>query len=148
MKALVLYDSIYGNTKRIADVISSALGKDVKVVSVTDTNPKTLERIDLIVVGSPIIAWKPSEKMGIFLAGLSAGQLKGLQAATFDTRVKMFIHGDASKKISQALETAGAKIIVESQVFYVKGRQGPLFEGEVEKAAEWATAIKNAFMTK
>ena len=148
MKALVLYDSIYGNTKMIAEAISSGLGKDVKAVSVTDTSPKTLEGVDLVVVGSPIIAWKPSEKMGKFLAGLSAGQLKGLQAATFDTRVKMFIHGDASKKISQALESAGAKIIVESQVFYVKGRQGPLFEGEVEKAAEWAIAIKNAFTPK
>ena len=148
MKALVLYDSIYGNTKMIAEAISSGLGKDVKAVSVTDANPKTLEGIDLIVVGSPIIAWKPSEKMGKFLAGLSAGQLKGLQAATFDTRVKIFIHGDAAKKIAQALETAGAKIIVESQVFYVKDRQGPLFEGEVKKAVEWATAIKNTFMPK
>lgn len=113
MKALVIFDSNFGNTKIIAETISRELGKDVKVLSVSDFNIKELEGIELLVVGSPIIAWRPSEKMGKFLAGLSSGQLKGLKAATFDTRVKLFISGNASKKIAKELKRAGAEIIVE-----------------------------------
>jgi len=143
MKALVIFDSNFGNTKIIAETISKGLGKDVKVLSVSDFNIRELEGIELLVVGSPIIGWKPSEKMGRFLTGLSSNQLKGLKAATFDTRVKLFISGDASKKIAKGLKKAGAEIVVEPKAFLVKGTKGPLFDGEIEKATEWATSIKN-----
>lgn len=145
MKALVIFDSNFGNTKIIAETISRELGKDAKVLSVSDFNIKELEGIELLVVGSPIIGWKPSEKMGGFLAGLSSGQLKGLKAATFDTRVKLFISGDASKKIAKELKRAGAEIVVEPQAFLVKGKEGPLFDGEIEKATKWVTSIKTLF---
>ena len=68
-------------------------------------------------------------------------RLKGIKAATFDTRVKIFIHGDAAKKISQKLKEAGAEIITEPLAFYVRGKEGPLFEGEKEKAMEWAGTL-------
>lgn len=125
--------------------IAKELGKDAKAVSVSDLNLNELQNTDLIVVGSPIIAWKPSEKMGQFLESLRAGILKGIKAATFDTRVKIFISGDAAKKISQRLKKAGAEIIVPQQVFFVKGSEGPLLDGMIEKAKEWATSIKSLF---
>ncbi len=142
MKALVIFDSIFGNTKKIAETISNELGKDSKVLSVSDFNSKDLEGTNLIVVGSPIIGWKPSEKMGQFLSDLSEGQLKGIKAAVFDTRIKSFMSGDALKKISKELIRAGAEISVKPQAFFVKGKEGPLFEGEVNKAIEWAKSIK------
>jgi len=145
MKALVIFDSNFGNTKIIAETISRGLGKDAKVLSVSDFNKNELEGIDLLVVGSPIIGWKPSEKMEKFLAGLSSDQLKGLKAATFDTRIKLFISGDASKKIAKELKRAGAEIVVKPQAFLVKRTKGPLFNGEIEKATEWATSIKTLF---
>lgn len=80
--------------------------------------------------------------MGKFLASLSKDELKGLKAATFDTRVKIFIHGDAAKKISQKLVEAGAEIVGKPQAFFVKRKEGPLFEGEIEKATKWAKSIK------
>jgi flavodoxin len=145
MKALVIFDSTFGNTKKIAETISNELGKDSKVLSVSDFNLKELEGINLLVVGSPIIAWKPSEKMGEFLAGLSNSQLKGIKAATFDTRVKNFMSGDALKKISKELKRAGAEISAKPQAFFVKGKEGPLFEGEVDRAIEWTKSIKTLF---
>ena len=145
VKALVIFDSILGNTKKIAEAISNELGKDSKMLSVSDFNLKELEGISLIVVGSPIISWKPSEKMGEFLDNLSEGQLKSIKAAVFDTRIKNFMSGDALKKISKELIRAGAIVSVKPHAFFVKGRQGPLFEGEVEKAVEWAKSIKAVF---
>lgn len=141
MKALVIFDSNLGNTKMIAEIIAKELGKDTKIVSVSDFNMKELEGVDLLVAGSPIIGWKPSEKMEGFLTSLSKGQLKDVKAVTFDTRVKIF-HGDAAKKISQKLVEAGAEIVGKPQAFFVKGKDGPLFEGEIEKATKWAKSIK------
>ena len=145
MKVLVIFDSILGNTKKIADTISNELGKDSKVLPVSDFNLKELEGIGLIVVGSPIIGWKPSEKMGEFLDNLREGQLNGIKAAVFDTRIKSFMSGDALKKISKELIRAGVVVSVKPHAFFVKGAEGPLFEGEVEKAIEWAKSIKAIF---
>ena len=140
MKTLIIYDSNYGNTKKIAEIIAKELS--AKAISVLDFKQSDLEGIDLLICGSPINGWKPSEKMQDFLANLKESQLKGIKATSFDTRVKLFIHGDAAKKIAKKLEEAGAEIIIEPEVFYVKGKEGPLFDGETEKATEWAKEIK------
>jgi len=141
-RSLVIFDTSFGNTKIIAETIAKELGNDTKAISVIDFNNNELEGTDLLVVGSPIIDWKPSEKMGNFLVSLSKDQLKGFKAATFDTRVKIFFHGDAAKKISQKLKEARAEIIVQPQAFLVKGKEGLLIDGEIEKAIEWVKTIK------
>lgn len=139
MSSLVLFDSNYGNTKIIAETIAAKLG--AAAVSVAGLNPSSLAGVDLLVVGSPIIGWRPSEKMQAFLARLAEGSLRGVKAAAFDTRVRLFIHGDAAGKISHALEQAGARIVAKPQGFIVDGSEGPLADGEVEKAAAWAGSI-------
>ncbi|MHB1419657.1 MAG: flavodoxin family protein [Bacillota bacterium] len=140
MKTLVVYDSTFGNTKIIAETIAKEL--NARILPVSSITDEDLKNIDLIIVGSPIIGWKPSEKMGRFLTTLKNDQLKGMQTAAFDTRVKLFIHGDAATIISEELKRAGAKVIVKPNAFYVKGKEGPLYEGEVIKAMTWAKQIK------
>lgn len=140
MNSIVIYDSNYGNTKIIAGAIAKELS--AKAVPVSAAKPDELKNYDLVVFGSPIIGWKPSEKMGGFLASLKSGQLENIKAATFDTRVKLFIHGDAAGKIAGALKKAGAHIIAKPAGFFVKGKEGPLLEGEVDKAVEWARQLK------
>jgi len=142
MKSLVVFDSNFGNTKIIAEAISRELGNVAMATAVSNFDANELKGVGLIVAGSPIIGWKPSEKMQHFLGSLKKGQLTGIKAATFDTRVKLFIHGDAAKKISQGLKDAGAEIIIEPEAFYVKGKEGPLLRGEIEKARIWAEKIK------
>jgi flavodoxin len=142
MKALVLFDSVYGNTKKIAETVAGELGKDVKTISVSDFKSKDLSGIDLLVVGSPILGWRPSEKTSKFLVSLVAGQLKGIKATAFDTRVRIFFHGDAANKIAKRLSHAGAEIIAEPCGFIVEGSKGPLANDAVAKAKEWAGSIK------
>jgi flavodoxin len=142
MKTLVIFDSNFGNTKRIAEAIAEEFGDSAKAVSVSKFSIKYLEDVSLLIVGSPIIGWRPSEKMAKFLGEFSKGQLKEIKSVSFDTRVNIFFHGDAAKKISKKLEEAGAKIITEPQVFFVKGKKGPLLEGEIEKAKKWVESIK------
>lgn len=142
MKALVLFDTGFGNTKIIAEKIAETLGNNTVALPVLDADTSSMKNIDLLVAGSPIIAWNPTKKMQDFLAGLAGGKLKGIKAAAFDTRIKTFISGNGAAKISKKLETAGAEIITGPEFFYVKDREGPLLQGETEKAAEWAKKIR------
>jgi len=98
--------------------------------------------LNYLLLGVQLFHGNPTENMLNFLTNLKDGQLNGVKAATFDTRVKL-IHGDAAKKIAQELERVGAKIISSPGYFYVRSKEGPLFRGETEKAANWAKLIKS-----
>jgi len=145
MKSLIVYDTFFGNTLKIADAIASILGKDCKVISVNYTNKSDLKDINLLIVGSPILGWKPSEKTKKFLSSLTDGELKGVKATAYDTRLRLFIHGDAAKIIVRELSRAGADIVTGPKGFDVKGREGPLYDGELEKAKKWALEVKTKF---
>ena len=142
MKSLVLYDSMYGNTKIIAETVAKELGGDAVVMSVSEFKLDYLQEVKLLVVGSPVIAWQPTVKIMNFLSGFKKKQLDGFKAAVFDTRVEIFIHGDAAGKIAVELARAGAVVVTEPMGFKVKGREGPLKDGEVEKAAAWARSLR------
>lgn len=141
MSSLVVFDSNFGNTRKIAEAVAAKLGNGARAVALADLGPGGLDGVDLLVVGSPINAWKPTEQMRSFLDGLAEGSLRGVRAAAFDTRVRLFIHGDAAGKISHALEKAGARIVARPRGFIVEGREGPLAAGEVDGAAAWAGSI-------
>ncbi len=141
MSTLVVFDSNYGNTRIVAEQIAAELGEGTAVVSVVGLTAERLTGVELLVVGSPIIGWRPSAPMQAFLAQLGVGMLHGVRAAAFDTRVRLFIHGDAAGKISHVLEKAGAHIVARPHGFIVDGREGPLAAGELDRAAEWAGSI-------
>lgn len=142
MKSLVIYDSNCGNTQKVAEVIADGLG--AKAINISSISPSELKIFNLLVVGTPIIGWKPTVGMQEFLSKLQSGQLSGIKATTFDTRVKLFIHGDAMGKVAKSLKFAGADIFTDPTPFYVAGSQAKpyLLNGEIEKAKEWARDIK------
>ena len=143
MKTLVIYDSFFGNTKLLAETIAKELGNDTKILHVSDFTNEDLKGVGLLVVGSPVRGWRPSENTSAFLMSFGKDQLKGIKVATFDTRMKIIIHGDATKKMSEMLSNLGAEVIVEPNWFIVSGSEGPLAEGELERAKEWAKKIKD-----
>lgn len=139
MKALVVYDSNFGNTKKIAEVIAKTI--PAKAINVSEFKKSQLEGITLLVVGSPIQGWRPSPATLTFLSSLKPGNLTGIKIAAFDTRIKIFFSGSASDKINKQLITLGGKSIIPPANFIVKGKEGPLIEGELEKAENWARQI-------
>ncbi|MCG9479613.1 MAG: flavodoxin family protein [Actinomycetia bacterium] len=142
MTTLVVYDTTYGNTKTIAEAVARGLGAGASSVSVSDFKPGMLSGVDVLVTGAPIIAWRPSGGMKKFLSKLSPGQLSGVKAACFDTRIKTKLSGDAAHKMAKVLKKAGADLIVDPEAFIVRGKEGPLAEGEEERARKWADQIK------
>jgi flavodoxin len=141
MHALVVYDTNYGNTRVVAEVIATELGHGTSTLNVADLTEASLAGVDVLVVGSPINGWRPTEAMQAFLRSLAPGSLAGVRAAAFDTRIQLFIHGDAAAKISAALHAAGATIVAKPQGFVVEGTEGPLAAGQTGKAGAWAAFI-------
>lgn len=145
MRAHIVYDSAFGNTKSVAEAVAGSLGAlATSPVPVADFQPMDLVAGDLLILGSPINGWRPTPKIAELLNALGDGHLKGVKAAAFDTRVRMFIHGDAAKKMAHTLRDQGADLISEPMPFYVQGSEGPLRPGEIEKAARWGKSLLEA----
>jgi flavodoxin len=145
MKSLVVYDTQFGNTERVAQAIAGALAEfgQAQALRVNAPGALDLKGVDLLVLGSPILGWKPSEGMQAYLDRIVPGTLIGAAVACFDTRMRMprFLTGSAVDLMDGRMQSKGVKSILKSQVFLVKGRQGPLFDGELEKAAAWAKEL-------
>jgi len=148
MKTLVVYDSMYGNTEMVARAIGAAMGGDVSVRRASEVSAGDLQGVDLLFVGAPTQGGRATQPVQDLLGRLPAAALKTTRAAAFDTRMSMFfvkLFGFAAPKIAASLETSGATLSAPPQGFFVKGREGPLKEGELERAAQWAkdVAAKN-----
>lgn len=143
MKSLIVFDSNFGNTKKIADSIAGQLGSGALSISVNDLKDSDLNEIDLLIVGSPINAWSPTKKTAAFLDRLGSFKMNGIKSAAFDTRIKSFISGNAAKKIAKALQQSGADLVVPPVGFYVTDKEGPPMNGEIKKAEGWAQLIKS-----
>ncbi len=148
MRALIIYDSVYGNTEKIARAIAGAITPfgEVKMLRVGEANPSELGSIDLLIVGSPTQGGKPTPAIQEFLSKIPANALKNINVASFDTRVKMFvakIFGYAAGRIADSLKSKGGHLAAPPEGFIVKGNEGPLKEGELERAADWAKRIAN-----
>jgi flavodoxin len=154
MKALVIYDSFFGNTEKIAQAIGQALGSppDVRVMRVTACVPGQLNDLNLLVVGSPTRGFNASPLIQNFLASIPAGALRGVKVAAFDTRIPLekipaflrFIQkrvGWADKHIIAALTKKGGELAAPGEGLFVLDSEGPLMEGELERAAEWARKL-------
>ena len=137
MKALVIYDSTYGNTEKIAQAISKTIG--CKALRASEVNPVDLKEFDLLVFGSPTHdGWFIPEIKSLLNA---LPPLEGVKLAAFDTRTKQSILGHAAPRIAQYLESSGGILQVPPEGFLVLGYEGPLVDGELERAAVWAKGI-------
>jgi flavodoxin len=145
MKSVVIYDSQYGNTRHLAEVIAAELevAGNVEVQNARTGRLGLPSDLELLVVGGPTQAHGVTHPVRAQLDTLAPHRLDGLAAATFDTRARgpRFLTGAASQGIAKRLEQKGARLVLEPESFLVEGTQGPLVEGELERARAWARAI-------
>ncbi len=154
MKAMVVYDSKFGNTEKIAQAVGEALGSlgQVEVMRVGNVQAQRLGGLDLLVVGSPTWRFRPTPAISELLKSIPRNGLKGTRVAAFDTRLTpeeiqstaailgriVSIFGFAAQPISKALQKKGGEPVAPAEGFYVEGSEGPLRDGELERAAGWA----------
>lgn len=152
MKILIVYDSLFGNTLNIAVAIGEGFtGSDVKLRPVKEFDLQDLEGVKLLMVGSPTHAGGPSQDIKQFFKRLPANALQGKKAAAFDTGipaddqqgiVRLFIKvfGYASPQIVKKLQKKGA-VVMADETFFVLDKEGPLKEGELERARKWGQGL-------
>lgn len=154
MKVVVIYDSVFGNTEKIARAVADTLqpAGEVVVSRVKDARPEQLQGAGLVVVGSPTRAFRPTPALHHFLDSITRDSLKGIKVAAFDTRadindikglLKFMVKtgGWAATRIAAALQKKGGNLIVPPEGFIVKGEKGPLADGELERATGWAKTL-------
>jgi flavodoxin len=163
MRTLVVYESMFGNTERIARAIAGGLERhaDVEIHDVREVPADAVREADLIVAGGPTHAFsmsRPSTRadatkqgapqrdaaVGLreWLAGLRTSQHSAL-VATFDTRVDKVRHlpGSAAKSAWKTARHLGFRMAAKPHSFYVSDTPGPLLTGEVERAESWGEAL-------
>ncbi|MCX6087773.1 MAG: flavodoxin family protein [Caldiserica bacterium] len=146
MKTLIVYDSIFGNTEQIAQAIGNALGsqQNVEILRVSNVKPEQLMELELLIVGSPTYGGRPTPAIQGFLNKVSEPTIRGINVLAFDTRLLtrlVRIFGYAADKIADSLKKNGGALIASPEGFFVKGKEGPLKEREIERAASWAKMI-------
>jgi flavodoxin len=158
MRALVVFESMFGNTRTVADAIAEGLGTalEVRLVNVADAPTEVPADVDLVVVGGPTHALgmsRPSTRKSAAdeavttVTPVATGMREWLDAmtappatagATFDTRVKVRgLPGSAARRAQRRLRRKGVALLAPAATFWVEGTPGPLRDGERDRAVQW-----------
>jgi menaquinone-dependent protoporphyrinogen IX oxidase len=174
MRALVVYESMYGNTHVVASDIADGLRAthEVTLVPVADATADLLAEADLLVVGAPThmhglstassrraarkAAAKPDSGLMLdpdaggpalrdWLGGLAGGHAA---AAAFDTRLAgaPVLTGRASRGIAKLLSRHGYRLVAPPESFVVT-KLNTLVDGESSRARQWGAALAAAAET-
>jgi flavodoxin len=151
MNALIVYDSVYGNTEAVARAIAEGLRERFAVKVVTaGSSGRIGADTDLLVVGGPTQRHGLSPELASMLERLPRGSLTAVRAAAFDTRYHMsaLLSGSAAQAAAKRLTRAGCRLLKPPTSFFMERDQPPRGEkrrhsherlepGEVERAVEW-----------
>ena len=166
MKALVIYELMFGTTREIAEAIADGLRSKLEVdaVEVGVAGPPPTD-VDLLVVGGPTHAFSMSRETtregareqakGFGITPVSQGigvrdWLDGVPAAgerlaaTFDTSAKAprwVPTGSAAKAIGKALSGKGYRLVVAPEQFRIDGKNPQLVPGELDRAKAWGASL-------
>jgi len=160
-KALVVYESMWGNTEKVARAVAAGLASWLEVeVCEVGAAPAVTTDVDLLVIGAPTHAFsmsRASTREDARRRGAGRGAETGLREwldelpsgrhpqrlATFDTRIEKVRHlpGSAAKSAARAAHHRGYPHASEVESFYVAGIEGPLEDGELVRASAWGRRI-------
>lgn len=160
MKAIVVYESHWGNTASVAKAIAGGLGPDAKAVNTDEASAEVLADVDLLVVGAPVMGFRlPTDQMRDEIAAdpgkgptppdvshpsmrdwLDALPDGHACAAVFETRI-WWSPGGATGAIGKGLQHHGYYEVAPAERFVVKGTYGPLRDGEIERARSWGERL-------
>jgi Flavodoxin len=162
MRALVVYESHWGNTAAIAHAIAEGIGAGARVMSTAEAKADSFDGLDLLVVGAPVIGFRLPTQQAVdnmrtnpgrgappdvshppvrsWLESLPSGTGAAVAAAAFDTQVRGPF-GSAAPAILESLTAAGYRPLSKPTGFTVKGSRGPLRDGELERARLWGAEL-------
>ena len=149
MQTVVVYDTKFGNTEKVAHAIARGVATiaSVQVMDTVEAAQSLTERPDLLVVGGPTQRRGPSPELRAFVDSLPRQNLQGATVASFDTRYRgsTWIMGSAAAEVAKRIGKAGGRLIARPESFFMS-RGGPLERqsleaGELERAETWGRAV-------
>jgi len=155
MKALVVYDSVFGNTKKAAELIRDTLATryQVSIAKSDELRGVALDGFNLLVVGSPTRAFAPTKAVSGFLSSIGKTDLARTAVACFDTRMDIArvnngiltflagIFGYANDTMEKMISRKRVMHMFPSGAFFVSDSQGPLADGEKDRVTAWAGTL-------
>jgi len=161
MRALVVYESMFGNTKRTAEAVADGMsdGAEVVVRDVADAPAELPDDLDLLVVGGPTHAFSMSRRSTREQAARDGGAphdvAKGLREwleevtvrasgcgfAAFDTRLDMPLLPGAASHTATRIARRRGFAVTEPTSFLVAGYRGPVVSGQLPRAREWGHSL-------
>jgi len=145
-KVIVVYESKYGNTKRVAEAIIEGINEvasiETSLKELKEVNLKDVSDYDAILIGSPNHLGGPTRGIKGFIDELGKLQLKGKMFAVFDT----YLGKDFEKAVKKMEERINEKIPGMKQIasglsIKVRGMKGPIVDGELPKCREFGKKI-------
>jgi hypothetical protein len=162
MRAIVVFESHWGNTEAVARAIAEGIGPGASVLTTDEATAAIVAEADLIVAGAPVMAFslpragvekqlaadvkapRPADVahplLRAWLDGIPEG--RGWFAA-FETRIWWSPRG-ATGPIESKLGKAGYRRLARGERFIVGGAYGPLKDGELERAKAWGAVLAEA----
>ncbi len=139
MKVLIVFESKYGNTKKVAETIGEGLteaGNKIEVAHVKEVEKGTIKDFDVLLIGSPTYVGSPAKSIKKFIKSLGDLPLQGKSFAVFDTQMGGtgggFLRNTIKKMEEQIKKTIpDLKRITSGLQVGVKGIKGPLGDGEL-----------------
>lgn len=161
MRSVIVCESWFGNTELVARAVAEELARygQAELLSVSD-EVEALGEVGLLVVGAPThvhgMSSAMSRKSALEQAKSTADpgpgvrgwlkalpEVEGVRAAAFDTRIDkpVALVGSAAKGIGKRLRRHGFELVAPPESFFVLDADGPLADGELERAAAWARSL-------
>jgi flavodoxin len=151
---LVVVESAFGNTRRIAEAIAAGIGPAASVIDIGEAPATVPADVDLLIIGGPTHALgmsrpqtrqdaaerggtAPGHGIREWIAELTPSP--GCRAATFDTKSGSLrrLAGSAANRAARVLRRNGFTLAARPMSFYVADLEGPLLDGETERATDW-----------
>ena len=149
MSVLIVYESKYGNTKKVAETIGEGIteaGKEIHVTHVKEVENDTVKDFDVILIGSPTYVGSPAKSIKKFIKSLVDMSLQGKSYAVFDTQMGGTGGGflrNTVKKMEEQIEKTipDLKKIISGLQVGVKGIKGPLSDGELSRCKNFGIEL-------
>ncbi len=135
MKAIVVFDSKFGNTAKVAKSLALGLhdgGAEAECRRFDQAPPDFLRTFDVVAIGGPTQNRKVSAALNGWLQTLSRSDMAGKRGFAFDTRYRSRFAGSAAKVIQAQMENLGMGVVLPFESAIVLGSEGPLEPGSEE----------------
>lgn len=154
MKTLVIYDSKYGNTAKVAERVvetATAYGSAHRKLA-DEVESGDFDGIDVLFIGTPTQGGRPTERLQEVIDTYAPTLPSTVHVAAFDTRLNprtvgrwlkllMRMIGFAAPKIAHSFQHGSTCIVERPEGFIVTGNEGPLAKGELDRVTLWVKRV-------